>query len=373
MKFCAVSMRNLPGLLACGVLLAVCWSGPLQAKSPVKPIASAQQLWPVQVHTDLIWTHVDGQPLKLDIYQPISAQLRPVVLMLHGGGWLVNDKHIMQQSAAYLARRGGFVVVNADYRLLGDQQNQILLQQIVNDALGAVVWVKQHIRVYGGAPEQVAVTGDSAGGHLAAMTLLAGRRLGGSATQSAYLAPWPAFTPSYLPAGISAQQLAASDALRLQAAVLSYPVLDTRQRAERGFETSSNGFWRWGNASPRGLFGADINVQQHPLFYQAASPQWLVPLRQHYQLAPQLIQVGSLDTTTPVSSAQRYVKALQQAGQPVRLQIFPGLAHAYLDNACPRSQGICAWPRETAPLDQMIVFLRQVFAENGAVRADALQ
>lgn len=348
------------------VALLICWAvcgvGPLRAQQQATPQAPVQQRWPVQVHTDLVWTQVDGQPLKLDIYQPIAAQLRPVVLMLHGGGWLVNDKHIMQQSAAYLARHGGFVVVNADYRLLGDQQNQIQLQQIINDALGAVVWIKQHIRAYGGAPEQVAVTGDSAGGHLAAMTLLAGRRLGGSAAQSVYLAPWPAFTPSYLPSGSSAQQLAASDALRLQAAVLSYPVLDVKQRAERGFESSSNGFWRWGNASARGLFGPGINVQQHMLFYQAASPQWLIPSRQQYRLAPQLIQVGSLDSTTPVSTAQRYVKALQQAGQPVLLQIFPGLAHAYLDNACPRSQGICARPRETAPLDQMILFLQQVLA-----------
>lgn len=341
--------------------LLVCWPLLLQAQ------------WLVQLHNDITWTQVDGQPLKLDIYQPVSAQLRPVVLMLHGGGWLVNDKQIMQQSAAYLARHGGFVVVNDDYRLLGAQHNQITLDQIINDALGAVVWIKQHIHLYGGAPQQMAVTGDSAGGHLAAMTLLAGRRLGGSDTQSAYLAPWPAFTPSYLPAGISAQQLATSDALRLQAAVLSYPVLDVRQRAERGFESSSNGFWRWGNASPRGLFGADINVRQHPLFYQAASPQWLIPNRLQYRLPAQLIQVGSADSTTPVSSAERYVKALQQAGQPVQLQIFPGLSHAYLDNACPRSQGICARPRETAPLDQMIVFLRQVFAENGAVQADALQ
>lgn len=371
MTYRGLSARCLPVLLACCAWVAVGSSAPLQAKSQADTPAQAR--WQVQVHSDLIWTRVNGQTLKLDIYQPIAATLRPVVLMLHGGGWLVNDKHIMQQSAAYLARHGGFVVVNADYRLLGDQHNQIQLQHIINDALGAVVWVKQHIRAYGGAPGQVAVTGDSAGGQLAAMTLLAGRRLGGSAAHSAYLAPWPAFTPSYLPAGISAQQLAASDALRLQAAVLSYPVLDVRQRAERGFETSRNGFWRWGNASPRGLFGADINVQQHPLFYQAASPQWLIPPRHHYPLAPQLIQVGSLDSTTPVSSAQRYVRALQQAGQPVQLQIFPGLSHAYLDNACPRSQGICARPRETAPLDQMIVFLRQVFAEHGAVPADATQ
>lgn len=315
----------------------------------------------IQVHENLRWTEVDGRVLLLDIYQPVSATPLPVVLMFHGGGWLINDKSIMQQSAAYLARHGGFVVVNTDYRLLGEQQNQIGLDQIVSDALGALVWVKQHIGRYGGDPNRLAVTGDSAGGHLAAMALLASRRL---ADTSAYIAPWPAFTPSYLPAGQRAYELATTDALRVQAAVLSYPVLDLEQRARRGFENASNGFWQWGNASARGLFGNKVNVWQHPLFYRAASPQHLLPAQREYRLAPQLIQVGMLDTTTPVSGAQRYVQALQQAGQPVTLQLYPGLGHAYLDNACPRSVGVCAQPRATAPLDEMIVFLRQVLSHS---------
>lgn len=338
----ALLLRVVLPLLALVLLL---WGG--QASAGTRPVL---------VHQDLQWTRLAERTLLLDIYQPVDRQPLPVVLMLHGGGWLVNDKSIMQQSAAYLARHGGFVVVNADYRLLGEQQNQIRLHEIVGDALGALVWVKQHIANYGGDPNRLAVTGDSAGGHLAAMLLLAGRHLSDS---DAFVAPWPALTPSYLPAGVSAQQLAASDALRVQAAVLSYPVLDLEQRARRGFEDASNGFWRWGNASARGLFGAPVNAWQHPLFYRALSPQHLIPARHDYRLAPQLIQVGMLDTTTPASGAMRYVKALQQAGQPAELQLYPGLQHAYLDNACPRSVGICAQPRQTAPLDDMIQFLQR--------------
>jgi hypothetical protein len=54
--------------------------------------------------------------------------------MFHGGGWLINDKSIMDQAAKYMASNGEYVVCNVDYRLLGDQGNTVTLNEIVNDA-----------------------------------------------------------------------------------------------------------------------------------------------------------------------------------------------------------------------------------------------
>src|SRR5690606_1537624 len=122
------------------------------------------------------------------------------------------------------------------------------------------LWVKEHIGNYKGDPERVAITGDSAGGHLSAMTLLAGRNLASRGFNDGALA----FTPSYLPTGKSAEQVAKEDGLRLQAAVISYGAFDMHAAAEGGFESPENFFWQMGGAEARGLFGNQVNVQNNP-------------------------------------------------------------------------------------------------------------
>jgi acetyl esterase/lipase len=53
----------------------------------------------------------------------------------------------------------------------------VTLNQIVEDAFGAVLWVKDNVGHYRGDPSRIAVTGDSAGGHLSAMIVNMGDRL----------------------------------------------------------------------------------------------------------------------------------------------------------------------------------------------------
>ena len=55
-----------------------------------------------------------------------------------------------------MVSNGEYVVCSVDYRLLGDQGNSVTLNEIVNDAFGAVLWVKKNIARYGGDPRRVA-------------------------------------------------------------------------------------------------------------------------------------------------------------------------------------------------------------------------
>ena len=122
------------------------------------------------VARDVLWASPKKFDLTMDIYSPSSGrEFYPVVVMFHGGGFLLNDKSIMDQAAAYLATNSEYVICNVNYRLLSDNGNTTTLDQIVGDAFGAVLWVKDNIAEYGGDPLQIAVTGDSAGGHLSAM------------------------------------------------------------------------------------------------------------------------------------------------------------------------------------------------------------
>ena len=57
------------------------------------------------------------------------------------------------------------------------------MKSMVEDALGAVIWAKDHAARYKGDPDRIAVSGHSAGGHLAAMVTVAAND--------------PYFTPTY--------------------------------------------------------------------------------------------------------------------------------------------------------------------------------
>ncbi len=97
----------------------------------------------VKLHQDIEWVKVKGFSLTTDIYSPQkAAKPLPVLVIFHGGGWLVNNKSIMKDMALYMASHADLVVVNMNYRLLGDNNNSTTINEIVEDALGAVLWVK---------------------------------------------------------------------------------------------------------------------------------------------------------------------------------------------------------------------------------------
>ena len=112
--------------------------------------------------------------------QLLSSSLNkfPVLLIFHGGGWLIRDKSIMDQMAQYIASNSEIIVCNINYRLLSDLNNTVKMNEIVEDVFGSLLWVKNNIHLYKGDSTQVAVTGDSAGGHLASMIVNSGGSTG---------------------------------------------------------------------------------------------------------------------------------------------------------------------------------------------------
>ena len=314
---------------------------------------------PVKVHRAITFASPAGHPLTLDIYVPQTGKPSyPVLVIYHGGGWLMNNNSIMDDLAMAMASQGELVVANMNYRLLVDQNNRVTINQIVEDAFGGVLWVKDHIAHYGGDPQRVAVTGDSAGGHLAAMIVLRGRQLQSDGFAGESLG----FNPSYLPAGKTAEQIAREDGLKVQAAIISYGAFDLIEVAQEGFETSSNTFWQLSQAEARGLFGNHINAKDQPAHYQAVSPIYWVPKASAYRLPPQFVHVGSEDKATPPAAAQAYVDLLKAAGQPVEFKVYPGKNHAYLDKGC-NWVGSCFATGALWPVEDMIGFLRKTLGD----------
>ncbi|WP_406828308.1 alpha/beta hydrolase [Microbulbifer sp. ARAS458-1] len=213
-------------------------------------------------YRDIPWAKAGAKTLTTDIYVPNTGRQRyPVVIIYHGGGWLINDNSIMESTARYLARNGEFVVANMNYRLLGDNQNTTTMGEIIGDALGGFLWVEEHISKYGGDPGRIAVTGDSAGGHLSAMVVLAATNLSSRPFGPGNLS----FRPTYIPAGKTPEQIANREQSPIKAAVLSYGVFDLEKRVREGLESPGNGFWQMGGAKARSIFGNDISVATHPV------------------------------------------------------------------------------------------------------------
>jgi acetyl esterase/lipase len=104
---------------------------------------------------------------KLDVFVPVGKKDYPVVVLVHGGAWMIGDKSCCGLYSAvgrFLASQGvGAVLPN--YRL----SPWVKHPEHVRDVARAFAWTHRHIAEYGGDPDKLFIAGHSAGGHLAAL------------------------------------------------------------------------------------------------------------------------------------------------------------------------------------------------------------
>lgn len=322
----------------------------LSARTPPKHTYSLSK--------DIVWTHVAGMDLKMDIYVPNGGQQSyPVIIIYHGGGWLINHKSDMDSLSVYLVSHANYVVCNVDYRLLGDNKNTTNMNEIVEDAMGAAIWVKENIAAYKGDGLKISVTGDSAGGQLASMVTLCGDDFSANHFGSGTLN----FHPSWLPQGLSPLDYIAKGGLDIKAAILNYPAIDLNKLCENGFETIANPFWALGKTKSRPILSDTISHKNQPQYYKAVSPIYQVPSKKDRLLPPQLCIVGTMDVITPPHYVKKYVERCQSAGQPIEYWQYKGRPHAFLSPL--KTTGLIINFTRDAPLaiDKMIAFLDGVF------------
>lgn len=110
----------------------------------------------------------DDARQKMDVYIPANASRAPVILMFHGGAWMVGDKGNRGVAPAKVARwlPKGYIFVTANYRM--DRARPDALQQ-ADDAARALAFVQKHAADWGGDGARVLLMGHSAGAHLVAL------------------------------------------------------------------------------------------------------------------------------------------------------------------------------------------------------------
>jgi acetyl esterase/lipase len=116
-----------------------------------------------------------GPEQQLDLYIPTDRHGQPLVVYVHGGGFEHGDKagdSINPNNLQWLWQ--GYAMASINYRLV---QHALWPAQI-EDCKAAIRWLKAHASDYGYLPNEIAVVGESAGGHLVAMlATTSGKRL----------------------------------------------------------------------------------------------------------------------------------------------------------------------------------------------------
>jgi acetyl esterase/lipase len=106
----------------------------------------------------------------LDIYLPRNAKGKiPLVIFIHGGGWLGNDKYAdigyMKKTVAEIVT-SGFALASIDYRF----STQAIFPAQIRDCNRAISFLVDNADKYGLDKKRIAIIGFSAGGHLASLT-----------------------------------------------------------------------------------------------------------------------------------------------------------------------------------------------------------
>ncbi|MEK9658638.1 MAG: alpha/beta hydrolase [Chloroflexota bacterium] len=229
-------------------------------------------------------------PVRL--YKPLNAGENPlpVLVWMHGGGWVIGSIASTDATARSLANAAGCAVVSVEYRLAPETKHPGPLA----DCYSAFLWTAISGAKHGLDTERVAVGGASAGGNLAAALALRLRN---------QLGPSPCFQ------------------------LLVYPVTDAR------FETPSY----QENAEGYGLTQRTMRWywEQYLAAPDHADDPYAAPMRAESLsgLPPALVQTAEYDPLRDEGEA--YAARMAADGVPVQCTRYPGMVHGFFNTATP--------------------------------------
>lgn len=136
------------------------------AKSDAKRIASQTEPLGLEQILDIAYIDDGEKGHLLDIYYPQgTTEKLPVIIDIHGGGWMYGYKEINKYFCLKLAQKG-FLVASINYRLAGD----VLFDDQIRDIFAALKWLGKNLKNYPADTNNIFLAGDSAGGHFACVT-----------------------------------------------------------------------------------------------------------------------------------------------------------------------------------------------------------
>lgn len=243
---------------------------PAPTSTASSELAQPSYIWPgshlVAAAEKILYKKTPQTDLHLFLLRPAGdrSQPRPAIIYFAGGGWTIESVEAQIPTAAWFLDQG-IIAIAADYRVSSSAGTSPL--ECIRDARSAVRYVRANARRLGVDPGRIIVAGGSAGGHIAACTVL----------------------PDGDEPGDDLAISARADAL-----VLHNPVLGEG-------------------------FGADF-FAAHPEFspLQRVGPGW----------PPTILSCGTRDEVTPYPAAVRFTDAMHQAGNVCELITVPEAPHS---------------------------------------------
>jgi len=233
----------------------------------------------------------DGEPLQLSIYRPPDADSAPVLVFIHGGGFVAGSRDVHGLDFRWFADRG-WLTISIDYPLSSADQH---LWDVVDQQIGcALGWVTANATKYGGDPTRLSLSGDSAGGNLAINT-------------------------AYMAASGTLASSCGGPRPVISAVSVLYPVVDVA-----GFYDNADLAL---GAVSRDMAGAYTggSPQEFPQRYSAvASATHISP-----KAPPTLILMGAADHLVPTEGTYRFADQARAAGVDVELVAVPYADHVF--------------------------------------------
>ncbi len=224
----------------------------------------------------------DGDPdVRVKTYTPANLPAdAPALLWIHGGGMVLMDADGDDLRSAQRASEHNMFVASVDYRLAPEQA----APGLVHDCYAALTWMAANADHLGISLDRIAIGGASAGGGLAAGTALFARDNNGPA---------------------------------LAGQLLVYPMLDHRNDTPSSHAITDPRVWN--RESNRLAWEAYLGGAE-PTPYSSPSTAGNLS-----GLPPAYINVGEFDMFLDEDIA--YAQALQRAGVPTELHVYPGAFH----------------------------------------------
>lgn len=106
--------------------------------------------------------------LRADVAVPAAPGPYPVMILIHGGGWIAGSPKTHRKLGAQFAAQG-YLTINVDYRLAPENP----FPAGYDDCVFAARWAAENAGRWNGDASRMAMAGDSAGGNLTAAAMLA--------------------------------------------------------------------------------------------------------------------------------------------------------------------------------------------------------